>query len=109
MAARIEQSHGSNGDWRVQFEDGFRGFAARVTTVMESLRLLDEPFLVPNDRFSPEQWAVDTDRRIGEIFFGMDSALECFVFALNTVGSYVVCVTRRSGSGQAGARCLRDC
>jgi hypothetical protein len=86
MAARIEQSHGSNGNWRVQFEDGFRGFAARVTTVMESLRWLDEPFLVPIDSSSPEQWAIDTDRRIGEIFFGMDSALECFVFALNAVG-----------------------
>ena len=86
MASRIEQSHGSNGGWRVQFEDGLRGFAARLTTVMKSLGLLDEPFLVPMDKSSPEQWAIETDSRIGEIFFGMDSALECFVFALNAVG-----------------------
>jgi hypothetical protein len=86
MARNIEQTHGNSGGWRILFDDGLRGFAARMTTVIESLRLLDVPFLVPTDRFSPEQWAIDTDRRIGEIFFGMDSAVECLVFALNAVG-----------------------
>jgi len=86
MPRRIEQSHGSSGDWRVLFEDGLRGFAARITTVMGSSRLLDLPFQTPPNQLSPEYWAIDTDSRIGEILFGMDSAIECFVFALNAVG-----------------------
>ena len=86
MALRIEQSHGNNSDWRVLFQDGLRGFAARITTVVGSLRLLDSPFQIPPDQSSPEQWAIDTDSKTGEIFFGMDSAIECFVFALNAVG-----------------------
>jgi len=53
--------------------------------VTESLCLLDHPFRVPAGELSPEQWAIDSDKRIGEIFFGMDSAIECFVFALNAV------------------------
>jgi hypothetical protein len=48
--------------------------------------LLDQPFRIPAGELSPEQWAIDTDKRIGEIFFGMDSAIERFVFALNAVG-----------------------
>jgi hypothetical protein len=86
MACRIEQADGSGGDWRILFEDGLRGFAARISTVTESLCLLDQPFQIPAGELSPEQWAIDTDKRIGEIFFGMDSAIECFVFALNAVG-----------------------
>jgi len=86
MARHIEQTHGNVGDWRILFEGGLRGFAARITTVMHGLLRLDEPFQVPTDQLNPEQWAIDTDRLIGEIFFGMDSALECFVFALNAAG-----------------------
>lgn len=86
MCRIIGQTFGAQDGWRIMFGDGIRGFAARLTTVMESHRLLDEPFSVPLETFSPEQWAVESDRRIGEIFFGMDSALECLVFALNSIG-----------------------
>jgi hypothetical protein len=86
MATRIEQSHGGTADWRVLFVDGLRGFAARVMTVFHGLARLDEPFQVPATKLNPEQWAVDTDRLVGEIFFGMDSAIECFVFAMNAAG-----------------------
>lgn len=86
MARIIETSHGDQDGWRIIFDEGMRGFAARISTVMESSRSLDEPFSVPAERCSPEQWAVDSDSRIGEIFFGMDSALECLVFALNAIG-----------------------
>jgi hypothetical protein len=53
---------------------------------MQGLLRLDEPFQVPADQLVPEQWGIDTDRLIGEIFFGMDSAIECFVFAMNAAG-----------------------
>lgn len=86
MATLIERAHGDADDWRILFEDGLRGFAARITIVMQGLLRLDEPFQVPAGQLVPEQWAIDTDRLIGEIFFGMDSAVECFVFAMNAVG-----------------------
>jgi hypothetical protein len=86
MATRIEQAHGDTGGWRILFQDGLRGFVARITTVMQGLLRLDAPFQVPADQLVPEQWAIDTDRLTGEIFFGMDSAIECFVFAMNAVG-----------------------
>jgi hypothetical protein len=86
MGRLIEQSHGDQDGWRILFEEGMRGFAARIGTVVESFQLLDKPFSIPFATLSPEQWAVDSDSRIGEIFFGMDSALECIVFALNAIG-----------------------
>ena len=86
MGRIIERSSGGASDWRILFEDGLRGFAARLTTVTRSLQAMDDPFQIPLDKFVPEQWAIDTDRLIGEVFFGMDSALECFVFAMNAVG-----------------------
>jgi hypothetical protein len=86
MACRIEQSQGSTTDWRILFVDGLRGFAARLTTITKSLGSLDRPFQTPADNLVPEQWAIDTDRLIAEVFFGMDSALECFVFAMNAIG-----------------------
>jgi hypothetical protein len=86
MARQIEAALGNAGNWRIAFEDGLRGFAARISTLTTSLQLLDKPFDIPATESSPEQWAIDTDQRIAEIFFGMDSALECFVFALNAIG-----------------------
>jgi hypothetical protein len=86
MASLIEGAHGDTGGWRILFVDGLRGFAARITTVMQGLLRLDEPLQVPADHLNPEQWAIDSDRLIGEIFFGMDSAIECFVFAMNAAG-----------------------
>lgn len=86
MATHIERANGNATGWRMLFEDGLRGFAARITTVMQGLLRLDEPFQMPAAQFVPEQWAIDTDRLIGEVFFGMDSAIECYVFAINAVG-----------------------
>jgi hypothetical protein len=86
MAKLIERGHGDAGGWRILFEVGLRGLSARITTVMNGLQRLDEPLQVPTDQFNPEQWAIDTDRLIGEIFFGMDSAIECFVFSMNAAG-----------------------
>ena len=86
MAKQVEQAHGGQHDWRLLFENGLHGFAARLSTIVKSAELLDEPFAVPLERFTPQQWAIETDQRIGEILFGMDSALECFVFAINAIG-----------------------
>lgn len=86
MARQVEAAMGNAGNWRIVFEDGLRGFAARISTLTASLQLLDKPFEVPAAGLSPEQWAIDTDQRIAEILFGMDSGLECFVFALNAIG-----------------------
>ena len=89
-ARQIEAALGNDGNWRIVFEDGLRGFAARISTLTTSPELLDKPFDVPVAELSPEQWAIDTDQRTAEIFFGMDSILECFVFALNAIG-YLKC------------------
>jgi hypothetical protein len=76
MARQVEAALGNPGNWRIVFEDGLRGFAARISTLTASLQLLDKPFEVPAAGLSPEQWAIDTDQRIAEILFGMDSGLE---------------------------------
>ncbi len=47
MARQIEATLGNDNSWRIVFEEGLRGFAARISTLTTSLKFLDKAFDVP--------------------------------------------------------------
>jgi len=80
-----DPASGTAENWVLVFRDGLRGMLARIAEAddhyTESLRLMRNP---PSN---PNEWAVLADRHVAGVLFGMDSSVECFVFALNALGS----------------------
>ncbi|GDX40079.1 hypothetical protein LBMAG21_03710 [Armatimonadota bacterium] len=77
-----EHNMGNNGYWYNHFCDGFQGFEARLYGVR--LHYRDLHAWLPRRRDKYEQ-----EYHLASILFGMDSAIECFTFALNALGCSV--------------------
>ena len=71
---------GNEPDWFGSFRGGLYGFLARVRGIQVHNCALHNWF--PPRLRGPE----DTDYNLSSIFFNMDSAIECFTFALNALG-----------------------
>lgn len=71
---------GNKPDWFGSFRGGLYGFYARVHGVQVHNRALHN--WIPPRLHTPK----DTDYNLSSIFFNMDSAIECFTFALNALG-----------------------
>jgi hypothetical protein len=74
--------------WHRLFRLGLRGMLARIIAVERHYALLQK-FQLEHD-WSSEKSSKDRaavcEEHAGVMLFGMDSALECFVFALNALG-----------------------
>jgi hypothetical protein len=77
---------GDHDNWLLTFRQALRGMHARIVTVDRSyIQLHGFQSHAPGD-MNPNEWGMLCESYAAEIFFGMDSALECFVFALNVLG-----------------------
>lgn len=76
---------GGSNNWILTFRDGLRGMLARVETVDRNYTELHE-FQLQARNGNPNEWVVHCESHAAVIFFGMDSAIECFVFAMNAIG-----------------------
>lgn len=79
LIAEQDYNLGNKGDWFGCFRGGFHGVLARAYAVQR--HYYEVHAWVPAPR--PP---VETEYHISTMFFGMDSAIECFVFALNALG-----------------------
>lgn len=72
---------GNRDNWLLTFRHGLRGMLARLITVDRSYVQLHEV-----QSTNPNEWGEVAESHAAVVFFGMDSAVECFVFAMNAVG-----------------------
>lgn len=79
LLARQDYNFGNGTDWFGAFRGGLNGFYARiygVKTHYESVHAWLQKLRTPSE----------TEFHLASIFFNMDSAVECFTFALNALG-----------------------
>lgn len=82
-------SVGDHDNWLLTYRDGLRGMLARVLVVDRHYVMLQDYQSKEDARTSnvnPNEWILECEYHAGVILFGMDSSLECFVFALNAIG-----------------------
>ncbi|WP_286619187.1 hypothetical protein [Variovorax sp. J22R115] len=79
MLARQEYNLGNPGKWFSNFRKGLNGFGSRLLGVETHYRQVHE--WQPRLRHPEEP-----EYHLATIFFHMDSALECFTYALNALG-----------------------
>lgn len=79
LLGRQDYNLGNAGDWFGRFRGGLYGFYARLYGVQRHYSEVHE--WLPRLRTPSE-----TEYHLASIFFQMDSALECFTFALNALG-----------------------
>jgi hypothetical protein len=79
LRACQDDNFGNANDWFGTFRGGLFGFDARIFGIKTHFRLVHS--WVPEVRHPTE-----TEYHIASLFFGMDSAIECFVFMLNALG-----------------------
>jgi hypothetical protein len=76
-------------DWLLEYRGGLRGAYSRILTVDRHYSMLHEYQARAEKRGAvenPNVWAVECEYHAGAILFGMDSSLECLVYALNAIG-----------------------
>lgn len=69
---------GNPGNWRFYYRSARDGYLGRFWAIDEELSRVNEPYRVS------EHWRME--HRVATLFFTLDSALECSVFALNALG-----------------------
>lgn len=78
---------GNPDNWILTFREGLRGMLARIIAVdREYARLHEFQSEADAEAGNPNEWAVLCESHAAVIFFGIDSSVECFVFALNAIG-----------------------
>lgn len=79
LRAREGDNLGNSNDWFGAFRGGLFGFDARILGIKKHFRLVHS--------WAPEvRYPTETEYHVASLFFGMDSAIECFVFMLNALG-----------------------
>lgn len=85
--AAMSPAYENRDNWLLRFREGLRGMLARVYTVDRHFAMLREYQEGDGaNESNPNWWAVVCEHHAGAIFFGMDSSLECLVYALNALG-----------------------
>lgn len=70
---------GDPGAWFGSFRGGYQGFNVRLYAVENHYAELHAWHL-------RRRWHLEQEYQLASILFGLDSALECFVFAMNAFG-----------------------
>ena len=79
LLARQDYNLGGNGEWFGCFRGGIYGLYARIYGVRVHFHEVHA--------WHPEtKGLADTEYHLSSIFFNMDSAMECFVYAINALG-----------------------
>jgi hypothetical protein len=85
----MDRAVGDHDNWLLTYRDGLRGMLARIKAVdrdFVALHRYQEEAEALGAELNPNDWLLECESRAGVILFGMDSSLECFVFALNALG-----------------------
>lgn len=78
---------GDHDNWLLTYRDGLRGMLARILAVDRHFVLLHQyQHQAETIQGNPNEWALECEYHAAVILFGMDSSLECFVFAVNALG-----------------------
>jgi len=76
-------------NWLLTYRRGLNGMFARILAVDRHFLLLHQ-FQQQAEfdplKINPNDWGTECEYHAGIILFGMDSSLECFVFAMNAIG-----------------------
>lgn len=87
IGGRVVTAIGDRDDWLWTYRSGLRGMLARLLAVDRQYLQLHEHQERPlGADENPNWWGLECESYAGQIFFGMDSSLECSVFALNAIG-----------------------
>ena len=77
---------GDHDNWLFLFRIGLRGMLARLTAVdREYVALHAFQSAFPADG-NPNEYGLGCESHVGLVLFGMDSTIECLVFAMNAIG-----------------------
>jgi hypothetical protein len=79
LLARQSYNLGDHGRWLGAFRGGCKGFQVRLYAVERHYAELHAWQLRC-------RWHLEPEYQLASIFFGMDSALECFLYAMNALG-----------------------
>ena len=79
LLARQSYNLGDHGAWFGAFRGGYQGFNVRLYAAEKHYAELHAWQLRC-------RWHLEPEYHLASIFFGLDSALECFVFAMNALG-----------------------
>ena len=83
----MNPSYGDHDNWLLTYRDGLRGMYARILAVDRHFLMLHQyQSRIEWISCNPNEWLAECEYHAGVIFFGMDSSLECFVFAVNARG-----------------------
>jgi hypothetical protein len=77
---------GNPQNWVLTFREGLRGMLARLVAVDREYLKLHQFQSQADNAGNPNEWGLICESHAGVILFGMDSAIECFVFAMNAIG-----------------------
>ena len=84
----MDTRFGNPNNWILKFREGLRGMCAQISAVdREYVRLYQFQSEADGKTLNPNEWALICESHAAVIFFGMDSSVECFIFALNAIGS----------------------
>ncbi|MHC4456995.1 MAG: hypothetical protein ACYS0I_07860 [Planctomycetota bacterium] len=79
LMACQNDNYGNNGDWFSNFRGGLHGFLARAYGVETHYKVIHSwQYNIRNPK--------EHEYHVGSLLFNMDSALECFTYALNALG-----------------------
>lgn len=86
----MNQTIGDHDNWLLTYRHGLRGMLARILAVDRHFVLLHQhqqrAEIINPAQLNPNEWVLECEYHTGIILFGMDSSLECFVFAINALG-----------------------
>jgi hypothetical protein len=82
FSAQQPQNLGDNSNWFYYFRGGIHGLYARIHGVKTH-------FYEVHAWYPRIRLLIETEYHLSSIFFNMDSAIECFVFALNALGNAI--------------------
>lgn len=83
IAVQAENKFGDRGSWYTYFVRAIDGLKARIFGLREHytrIQSISSTFPLSYDTI------IELDHHLSDIFFNMDSAIECFVFGLNAIG-----------------------
>jgi hypothetical protein len=83
----MDPAVGDHDNWLLTYRGGLRGMLARILAVDRHFVLLHQ-YQHEQEKIqgNPNEWGLECEYHAGVILFGMDSSMECFVFALNALG-----------------------
>jgi hypothetical protein len=90
IAFRAREKCGNRGSWFTYFNRSMDGLRARIYGLKRHYNCLQSMSNIIHETLEigplTEDDIIKLDHHVSDILFNLDSAIECFVFALNAIG-----------------------